>query len=120
MERAAPIICTVVVPVAGHEAFVPPSSAVEVWAGNGARGTRDAVFARAIRLRGGTHVGVVCLFWMMRWDDPTVVAPSVPEGFGSKLVHRTVAAQLGGAIAFDWSPEGVVVTLRMNKGRLAL
>ena len=38
MERAAPIICTVVVPVAGHEAFVLPSSAVEVWAGNGARG----------------------------------------------------------------------------------
>ena len=37
MERAAPIICTVVVPV-GHEAFVSPLSAVEIWAGNDARG----------------------------------------------------------------------------------
>ena len=26
------------VPVAGHKAFVPPSSAVEIWVGNGARG----------------------------------------------------------------------------------
>jgi len=34
-------------------------------------------------------------------------------------VNRTVAAQLGGAIAFDWSLEGVVVTLRMSKDRLA-
>ena len=38
MERAAPIICTVVVPVCGHEALVSPLSAVEIWAGNGARG----------------------------------------------------------------------------------
>lgn len=32
---------------------------------------------------------------------------------------RTVAAQLGGVIAFDWSKEGVVVTLRMSQDRLA-
>ena len=60
----------------------------------------------------------VVVMWTER-GGPPVTAPSVPEGFGSKLVHRTVAAQLGGAIAFDWSPEGVVVTLRMSKGRLA-
>jgi hypothetical protein len=30
-----------------------------------------------------------------------------------------MAAQLGGTIAFDWSAEGVVVTLRMSKNRLA-
>ena len=45
----------------------PPLSAVEIWLGNGARGRGDALFvrglwARAIRIRGGTHVGVVCLF----------------------------------------------------------
>jgi hypothetical protein len=28
------------------------------------------------------------------------------EGFGSKLVHRSMTAQLGGTIAFDWSAEG--------------
>jgi hypothetical protein len=29
-----------------------------------------------------------------------------------------MAAQLGGTIAFDWSVEGVIVTLRMSKDRL--
>jgi hypothetical protein len=30
-----------------------------------------------------------------------------------------MAAQLGGTIAFDWSTEGLVATLRMSKDRLA-
>jgi hypothetical protein len=30
-----------------------------------------------------------------------------------------MAAQLGGSIAFDWSEEGLVVTLIMSKDRLA-
>jgi hypothetical protein len=30
-----------------------------------------------------------------------------------------MAAQLGGAIGFDWSEEGFVVTLRMSKDVLA-
>ena len=45
--------------------------------------------------------------------------PPELEGFGSKLVHRSMAAQLGGTIAFDWSEEGVVVTLRMSKDRIS-
>jgi two-component sensor histidine kinase len=49
---------------------------------------------------------------------PPVKAPEKLHGFGSKLVHRSMAAQLGGAIAFDWDEEGVVVTLRMSKSRL--
>ena len=47
------------------------------------------------------------------------MAPVKLQGFGSKLVQRSMAAQLGGSIAFDWSEEGVVVTLRMSKERLA-
>jgi two-component sensor histidine kinase len=39
-------------------------------------------------------------------------------GFGSVLVNDTITRNLGGTIAFDWPPEGVVVTLRMNKARL--
>ena len=50
---------------------------------------------------------------------PPIVAPAMLEGFGSKLVHRSMAAQLDGTISFNWSEEGVVVTLRMSKERLA-
>ena len=32
---------------------------------------------------------------------------------------QSAAAQRGGAIAFDWSEEGVVATLRMSQDRLA-
>lgn len=64
------------------------------------------------------HEDDVVVTWTER-GGPPIVAPAKLEGFGSKLVHRSMAAQLGGVIAFDWSQEGVVVTLRMSKGRLA-
>ena len=60
----------------------------------------------------------VVVMWTER-GGPPVVKPVELHGFGSKLVHRSMAAQLGGTIAFDWSEEGVVVTLRMSKERLA-
>jgi two-component sensor histidine kinase len=60
----------------------------------------------------------VVVMWTER-GGPPVKAPVKLQGFGSKLVHRSMAAQLGGIIAFDWSEDGVVVTLRMSKNRLA-
>jgi two-component sensor histidine kinase len=58
----------------------------------------------------------------VKWTErggPRVVVPTKLHGFGSQLVNRSMAAQLGGTIDFDWSDEGVVATLRMNKERLA-
>jgi len=63
--------------------------------------------------------GGVVLVWTER-GGPLVTAPTGSAGFGSKLVAQTVTGQLGGSIAFDWPPEGVVVTLRMSKARLAM
>lgn len=60
----------------------------------------------------------VTIMWTER-GGPPVVAPIAGEGFGSKLIHRSMAAQLGGNLAFDWSEEGVVVTLRMSKSHLS-
>ena len=64
------------------------------------------------------HEDEVAVVWTER-GGPPVVPPTKLEGFGSKMVHRSMASQLGGTIAFDWSKEGVVVALRMNKHRLA-
>ena len=64
------------------------------------------------------HDDEVAIVWTER-GGPSISAPAALEGFGSKLIHRSMAAQLGGTIAFDWSEEGVVVTLRMSKGRIA-
>ena len=64
------------------------------------------------------HDDQVALMWTER-GGPPVVMTAMPQGFGSKLVRRTMAAQFGGTIGFEWSPEGVVVTLRMSKACLA-
>jgi two-component sensor histidine kinase len=60
----------------------------------------------------------VVVMWAER-GGPPVIMPVNLQGFGSKLMHRSMAAQLGGNIAFDWSQEGVVVALHMSKARLA-
>lgn len=64
------------------------------------------------------HDGEVAVVWTER-GGPPASAPAGPGGFGSKLVSRSVSGQLGGTVAFDWRPEGVVVTLRLSKARLA-
>src|SRR3954466_16146729 len=64
------------------------------------------------------HDDEVAVMWTER-GGPLVVAPVAAKGFGSKLVQRSMAAQLGGTIAFDWWAEGLVVPLRVGKARRA-
>jgi two-component sensor histidine kinase len=49
-----------------------------------------------------------------------VDVPAGQAGFGSKLVNRSIANQLGGTIGFDWPVAGAVVTLRMSRARLGV
>jgi len=60
------------------------------------------------------------VMWTERGGPPVVAPAAALGGFGSRLMHRSMSAQLGGDIAFDWSIEGVVVALRMSKARLAM
>jgi two-component sensor histidine kinase len=60
----------------------------------------------------------VVIVWTER-GGPPVSAPSGTGGFGSKLVTRSMTAQLGGSIERQWLKEGVVVTIRISKDRLA-
>ena len=58
----------------------------------------------------------------IRWTErggPAVRPPEATEGYGSRMVSRVLASQLSGTIERNWSPEGVIVTVRMNKHRLA-
>lgn len=64
------------------------------------------------------HNGNIVIVWTER-GGPKVFAPKGPGGFGSKLISQSIAHQLGGSTESDWQPEGVVITLRMNKARLA-
>lgn len=69
-------------------------------------------------LRCGKKDDDVFLSWSER-GGPVPIAPSASPGFGSKMVTRTMRGQLGGSIVFDWRKEGVIITLTINKDRLA-
>jgi two-component sensor histidine kinase len=58
------------------------------------------------------------ILWVER-GGPAVKAPDAHSGFGSRMIGRAVSGDLGGSIAFDWSNEGAIVTLRIDLNRLA-
>lgn len=60
----------------------------------------------------------VTLVWTER-GGPRVEAPQGKEGYGAKLVERSVTGHLRGAIDYDWAENGLVVTLRVDPERLA-
>jgi two-component sensor histidine kinase len=62
--------------------------------------------------------GKVVLTWLER-GGPSVAAPDGTEGYGTKLVRRSVQAQLGGTVSYDWSEGGLIATICMDRSRLS-
>jgi two-component sensor histidine kinase len=60
----------------------------------------------------------LALVWTEQ-GGPLVVAPQGAGGYGSNMVLRAMSNQLGGSIERSWAPDGVIVTLRIQKDRLA-
>ena len=58
------------------------------------------------------------IVWTER-GGPPVNGPVGEPGYGSTLVSRVMTKQLGGSIEREWSPEGAIITLRLDKRRLA-
>lgn len=50
---------------------------------------------------------------------PPVTGPVGEPGYGSTLVSKVMANQLGGSIEREWPPDGAIITLRLDKGRLS-
>jgi two-component sensor histidine kinase len=67
----------------------------------------------------GSHEGAELLLAWTERGGPPVVPPTGPGGYGTRLVAATISRQLGGSIDYNWSKEGVIVTMRMNKDILA-
>lgn len=77
-----------------------------------------SVPAGMLDVSGTTSDHVVCIAWTER-GGPLVERPK-GDGYGSKLLQRSVASQLGGEIKTDWSREGIVVSLTMNAAKLSV
>lgn len=59
---------------------------------------------------------------MVTWTEtggPTITEAKALPGYGSKLIARSVAGQLGGELIYDWQKTGLVVTVRMRLDLLA-
>lgn len=63
----------------------------------------------------GDHI---CLIWAETGGPPITEEPLL-QGFGSKLIARSVSGPLGGELLYDWQESGLVVTVRMRQARLA-
>ena len=60
----------------------------------------------------------LCLIWAES-GGPAITEEPELKGFGSRLIARSVAGQLGGELVYDWQESGLVVTVRMRQDRLA-
>ena len=66
---------------------------------------------------GCTEENEVQLVWS-ETGGPAVPRPPDMEGFGSRMIHRSVAGQFGGSLVYDWQPSGLVATLTLRKDRM--
>ena len=60
----------------------------------------------------------ISLIWMER-GGPMVEAPPTVEGFGSKLVQRSISTQLGGTLSHNWSAQGLIVIVTLSRAKLS-
>lgn len=59
----------------------------------------------------------------MVWTErggPRVEAPKESRGFGSQLLQRIVTHHFAGTIEYEWASEGLIATLSIPTGRLAV
>jgi two-component sensor histidine kinase len=50
---------------------------------------------------------------------PIIKNPPALSGFGSQMISRSVARQLGGELSYDWQETGLVVAVRLRPEKLA-
>jgi two-component sensor histidine kinase len=65
-----------------------------------------------------TEADDLCLTWA-ETGGPRITSNPELTGFGSRLVARSVASELGGELLYDWQESGLVVAIRMRQDRLA-
>ena len=66
---------------------------------------------------GSTEEEEVRIIWSEA-GGPDIPEEPVMTGFGSQMIARSVALKLGGSLAYDWQPSGLVATLVMQKDRM--
>jgi len=76
-----------------------------------------SVASGMLDISGSSAESQVSIAWTER-GGPAVTAPQA-DGYGSRLLHRSVTGQLGGTIHTEWSGDGVIVTLILSNEKLS-
>lgn len=75
--------------------------------------------AGVLDVSGSVIDDAVRIIWTEQ-GGPEIHGQVEKQGYGSKLVRQTAEDALGGAISYDWSTSGAVVTLDVNISVLAM
>ena len=79
---------------------------------------RQTLALRRLDISGHVDGETMTLTWAETGGPHLTEAP-VLSGFGSKMMFKNLAGQLGGSIDYDWQPGGLVATLPMSVSALA-
>jgi PAS domain S-box-containing protein len=107
----------------GPDLSIPPKTAVSLalalheLATNAAKYGALSVAAGRIEIRWRHEDGRLRLVW--RESGGPEVEPPATRGFGTRMIERGLAADLGGAVKIDFRPEGVVCTIDADLASLA-
>ena len=69
-----------------------------------------SVATGTVQIKTAVINGILEIEWKERGGLKLTEAPN-HEGFGTKLVKRTIKDQFGGDVTYDWDPEGLTVSL---------
>lgn len=98
----------------------PLAMAVHELATNAAKHGALSVPDGRVRLAWRLGEGRLALRWA-EYGGPPVAGPPARRGFGSRVLERTLGAQLGGQVTLRWRPSGLVceMALPLATGRHA-
>lgn len=77
-----------------------------------------SISAGTLDLTGRMADDALEIVWL-ELNGPRLADRPRPTGYGSKLIARSMSSQLGGTVAFEWCPDGAVITLQMSRACLA-
>ncbi len=102
----------------GEQAATTLALVIHELATNSVKYGALSVGSGLLDVSGRTTPDELCLVWSEQGGPP--VEKPTNEGYGGKLLNRSVTGQLGGSIQTDWSDGGITVTLCANTRQLSL
>jgi two-component sensor histidine kinase/DNA-binding response OmpR family regulator len=104
----------------GPAVFLPPDTAQTIALALHELATNAAKYGAL-----SSRSGEVTVTWKLepgnlalKWSEaggPPVTAP-LSQGFGTKIINGSIKRQIGGKVAFDWRPQGLVCQLSLPYG----